>query len=168
MIAPDDKIGVTTRYREGPAELARVLKNLTDAELDAVPSAGGWTIRQIVHHIADGDDIWKLGIKMALGDEQPEFSLGWYTELPQQTWAERWVYNRRSISESLTLLKAVRAHLLQLVACVPDAWSRTVTFRMPGGEVEQVPVGYILQMQGDHLFHHLKRINAILQEQGSS
>ena len=165
MIVPEDKTGVITRYREGPAELEKLLKNLTDADLDAVPARGGWTIRQIVHHIADGDDLWKLGIKMAMGDAQPDFSLRWYQELPQPTWAERWAYSRRPVDASLSLLNAVRTHLIQLVESVPDAWVRAIVVRKQDGELEQVPVGFILQMQGDHLFHHLKRINEILQEQ---
>lgn len=42
--APEDRDDIISRY------------------LDAMPSGGGWTIRQIVHHIVDGDDIWKLCI----------------------------------------------------------------------------------------------------------
>ena len=59
---------VLTRYREGPALLERTLAGLTAAELDAPPRQGGWTIRQIVHHVADGDDLWKVGLKAALGE----------------------------------------------------------------------------------------------------
>lgn len=168
MIAPQDKNGVMASYREGLALLEEVLKNLTDSDLDSAPSAGGWTIRQIVHHIADGDDLWKLGIKMAMGNQQPEFSLEWYKELPQQAWAERWAYNRRSIIESLSLLKAVRTHLLQLLESIPDAWGRVVVVRNPDGEMEQVPVGFVIQMQADHLRHHLKRIKEILHERSST
>ena len=51
MNAPEDRTGTLSRYREGPQQLEEVLMNLTDADLDAKPSRGGWTIRQIVHHI---------------------------------------------------------------------------------------------------------------------
>jgi len=43
--------------------------------------------RQIVHHIADGDDLWKTYIKIALGNEQAEFTLAWYLAFPQTEWA---------------------------------------------------------------------------------
>lgn len=64
-------------------------------ELDLPPLVGGWTIRQIVHHIVDGDDLWKACIKAALGNERGEFSLGWYWSLPQQVRAKRWVCAHR-------------------------------------------------------------------------
>jgi len=168
MIAPEDRLGVMTRFREGPALLEDAVMNLTDADLDATPSGGGWTIRQIVHHVADGDDIWKLGIKMAMGDEQVEFSLGWYRGMSQEAWGDQWAYSRRSLGASLSLLKASRAHVLQLLESVPETWDRAVVVRKPDGEMEQVPVGFIVQMQADHVVHHLERIREILRERGGA
>ena len=86
MKSPTDKDSVIARYIEGPKLLEKALSGLREADLDIVPQKGGWTIRQIVHHIADGDDIWKMGIKQALGNDQSEFSLDWYRELPQDTY----------------------------------------------------------------------------------
>jgi hypothetical protein len=168
MIAPEDQLGVIARYREGPALLEHAVMNLPDADLDAMPSGGGWPIRQIVHHVVDGDDIWKLGIKMAVGNEQVEFALGWYWGMSQQTWGDRWAYGRRSLGASLSLLKANRTHILQLLESVPDAWDRAVVVRKPDGEMEQVPVGFVIQMQADHVLHHIKRIRGILQERGGA
>ena len=74
MNAPEDRDGTISRYREGPALLERAVSGLRDADLDRKPSGGGWSIREIVHHIADGDDIWKMCIKMAIGNEQAEFA----------------------------------------------------------------------------------------------
>ena len=164
MNAPEDRDRAISRFREGPILLERTVMDLKDSELDLKPSGGGWSIRQIVHHIVDGDDIWKLCVKMAIGNEQAEFSLGWYGLQTQDTWADRWAYSQRSIGTSLSLLKATREHVLQLLASVPEAWDRAVAVRTPKGEIEKVPVGFVIQMQGDHVFHHLERIRAILQE----
>ena len=168
MNAPEDQLGVIARYREGPALLEDAVMGLTDADLDATPSGGGWTIRQIVHHVADGDDIWKLCIKMAVGTEQAEFALGWYRAAPQQAWVDRWAYSRRSLGASLSLLKASRTHILQLLESVPDAWNRAVAVRKPDGAMEQVPVGFVVQMQADHVLLHIARIRGILQERGGA
>lgn len=110
--APEDRDGTITRYREGLTLLERAVADLQDADLDAMPSAGGWTIGQIVHHIVDGDDIWKLCIKMAIGNEQSEFALGWYCAQPQELWGDRWAYTRRPIDVSLSLFKATSSHIL--------------------------------------------------------
>lgn len=167
MKSPIERDSVIARYKEGPALLERALFGLQDADLDALPSKGGWTIRQIVHHIVDGDDLWKLCIKIALGNEQSEFTLDWYRTLPQTDWADRWAYAQRSLDVSLALLKATRAHILQLLEQVPDGWSRSVEFRKADGETVRVPVGYVVEMQADHIVHHVNQILAIRKEFGA-
>jgi uncharacterized damage-inducible protein DinB len=151
---------------EGPLLLERALAGIQDSDLDAPPSLGSWTIRQIVHHIVDGDDLWKTCIKVALGNEQAEFSLEWYWALPQEVWAQRWAYERRSLDESLALLKASRCHIAQLLKQVPDGWDRSVVFRKSNGETERMPVGAVVEIQADHLVHHVNRIQAIRSEGG--
>jgi uncharacterized damage-inducible protein DinB len=168
MDAADSQASIVARYVEGPAQLEQALVGLQDADLDAPPAQGGWTIRQIVHHIVDGDDIWKLYIKAALGNEQGEFTLEWYGVVPQDIWADRWAYAGRPIHVSLALLQATRAHVTQLLAHVPDAWSRSITLRRPSGETTRLTVGAVVAMQADHLQHHLRRILAIREERSGA
>ena len=164
MRPPDDQKKILELFKQGPRILENALADLSDNELDYVPSNGGWTIRQIVHHIADGDDLWKASIKIALGNEQAEFTLQWYSALPQVEWAKRWSYENRSIDVSLALLRAIRGHILQLLEYAPDGWTKSVQFRNSSGEIEVVPVGFVIQMQADHVVHHVDRIMAIRQE----
>ncbi len=166
MNVTEDRDRALSRFREGPTLLEQTVSGLQDSELDFKPHEGGWTIRQIVHHIVDGDDIWKFGVKMALGNDQAEFSLGWYSCQSQDTWADRWAYNNRPIGTSLSLLKAIRGHVLQLLTSVPEAWDRTVVVRTQQEKIEKVTVGFVIQMQADHLYHHLERIRSILRERG--
>jgi hypothetical protein len=164
MKPPKDQNSVLPRYMDGPTILDRSLAGLKDADLDATPSQGGWTIRQIVHHIVDGDDLWKTCIKIALGNEQAEFTLEWYRALSQEEWADHWAYTRRSLDASLALLKANRNHILQLLEQIPDGWYRSVEFRKPNGEIEPIPVGYVVEIQADHVEHHVNRILSIRRE----
>ena len=167
MNPTSDRDAVLTRYMEGPALLERALAGLQNAELDAPPLQGGWTIRQIVHHVVDGDDLWKAGIKAALGNEGGEFTLEWYWSVPQQeAWAESWGYAHRSLDSSIALFRAIRDHVAQLMDQVPDAWGRTIEVRKPNGEVETVSAGFIVEMQADHLEHHVTRILALRREGG--
>jgi len=162
MKSPANRDSVIARYIEGPTLLERALSGLKEADLDTTPSKGGWTIRQIVHHIVDGDDIWKICIKQALGNDQSEFSLDWYRVMPQDVWADRWAYALRSVDVSLALLKANRDNVMQLLELVPDGWNRTVRFREPNGKIEIVPVGFVIEMQANHVVHHIQQIEAIL------
>ena len=168
MNSPEDRDRTLSQFREGPILLEHTVMGLRDSELDFKPSGGGWSVRQIVHHIVDGDDIWKFGVKMAIGNEQAEFSLGWYSSQTQDTWGDRWAYKQRSIGASLSLLKAIREHVLQLLTSVPEAWDRVVVVRTQQEKIEKVTVGFVIQMQADHLFHHLERIRAILREGGGA
>jgi uncharacterized damage-inducible protein DinB len=159
-----DRVTILDRFKKGPATLENVLQGLSERELDAVPEQGGWTIRQIVHHIADGDDLWKIGIKMALGNEQAEFRLDWYWAFSQDEWTARWAYTRRPLDKSLAFIKACRNHIMELIEYVPNAWDKSVKVPTRDGNIEIITVGAVIEMQADHVMHHVKRIKAILAE----
>lgn len=161
-----DQATILAQYADGPAQLEQSVRALSDSDLDWTPSSGGWSIREIVHHIADGDDIWTVGIKMALGNDQAEFHLDWYWPIPQTTWASNWTYAKRPVHTSIALLKATRANVLDLLVQRADAWERSVNLREPNGEITRVSVGFILEMQASHVFHHIKRIEEIRREHG--
>lgn len=162
-----DQSSLLSRYLQGPELLEQAIAGLRDAELDASPSQGGWTIRQIIHHVVDGDDLWKIGIKAALGNEEGEFTFEWYWGLPQDTWADRWAYAQRPVEVSLALLRATRAHIAELLERVPDAWSRSIRVRTRQG-TERVSVSKVIEMQTDHVVHHVERIAAIRAERGDA
>jgi len=162
-----DQRSLLSRYLQGPALLEQAVADLGDGDLDAALSQGGWTIRQIVHHVVDGDDLWKTCIKAALGNEEGEFTLEWYWGLPQDTWADRWGYAHRPLDVSLVLFRAIRAHVAQLLEQVPDGWSRSVSVRTPQG-TERVSVQFVIEMQTEHVAHHVERIAAIRAGRGDA
>jgi len=157
---PEGPLTTLARYADGPAQLDAALANLNEADLDWGPAEGGWTIRQIVHHIADGDDLWGACVKMALGS-QTGFSLQWYWAKPQDQWSEVWHYADRAIAPSLALFRANRGQIVQLVEQVPDAWCRHMAMTMPDGREKQVTVGDILTMQARHALGHIADIRGI-------
>jgi hypothetical protein len=156
----DDPLVVLKRYEEGPAELTAALAGLKEADLDLGPPAGGWTIREIAHHIADGDDLWGACVKMALGS-QTGFSLQWYWAKSQTEWAEVWHYVDRDLEPSLALLRANRAHIVQLVEQVPNAWNCRMQMNKPDGSGQTITVGDIIDMQARHALGHVADIRAI-------
>jgi hypothetical protein len=66
-----------------------------------------------VHHITDGDDLWKTFIKQAISNLGSEFSLEWYWQMPQVDWAGEWTYEDRPIEPYLALLRANRNDIKQ-------------------------------------------------------
>jgi hypothetical protein len=157
-----------TRYADGPAQLQAAIARLNEPELDAAADAESWTIRQIVHHIVDGDDIFKLCIKMALGKGQPAFDLQWYWDMPQTRWAELWAYGERAIGPSLALFSANRCHTVELSQKIPDAWERSIVIRGTIVEEhrsmeERVTVAQVIEQGCDHLEGHIEDIRKIRQ-----
>src|SRR5512139_1637984 len=120
-------------YADGPARLEAALSGLTDSELDLSLARDAWSIRQIVHHIVDGDDLWKVCIKAALGNSDGLFTLQWYWEKPQMEWAGSWDYAGRKIESSLTLLDANRHHIVELLEHIPEALEKSIQLQPPHG-----------------------------------
>ncbi len=159
----DDPTTILARYADGPAQLEAVIADLTDAELDLAQSDDSWTIRQIVHHVVDGDALWQVCVKAALGNSQGVFSLQWYWDVPQDTWVESRNYAGRAIEPSLALFHANRRHLVQLMEQIPDAWQGHIVIQWPNEQEEQVTVGWVIEMQTDHAVAHIEDIRLIRQ-----
>jgi len=161
MDSSHDQPVILKQYVDGPELLETAIAGLDDSQLDARRPQGGWSIRQIVHHIVDGDDVWKWCIKAALGNDGGEYSLAWYWVQPQDMWADRWAYSTRSVDVSLTLFRANRKHVIQLLEHVPGAWQRSLQFPTSDGGMKTLTVGDAVQIQAEHVPHHIKQISAI-------
>ena len=151
------------QYADGPAQLEGAIAGLAEAGLDAASSADSWSIRQIVHHVADGDDIWKTCIKMALGNSQGVFNLLWYWAMPQNAWAEKWNYAGRAIEPSLALFRANRCHVVQLMQQIPEAWEGHALLKQRDGQETEITVGEVIENQVRHVVQHVNDIRAIRQ-----
>ena len=149
------------QYADGPAQLEAALIGLTESDLNLAQTSDSWTIRQIVHHLADGDDIWKICIKAALGNSEGLFSLQWYWDKPQTEWAENWKYANRSTEPSLALFRANRHHIVGLVQQTPDAWEKSIRLKWPDREEGRITIGDVLGMHVRHVVGHIDDIQMI-------
>jgi uncharacterized damage-inducible protein DinB len=154
------------RYVGVVDRLEASVHDLGEMGLDLSLSPESWTIRQVVHHVVDGDDIWKINIKAALGRPERVLSVQWYWDVPQDAWAETWGYADRALSPSLDLLRASRRHIVQILGQLPGSLDRSATFRWPSGEVTRLTVGDLVAMQTDHVSHHTGDIRAIREMYG--
>ncbi len=153
-----DREAIIASYADGPNQLEAAIAGLSERELDIAERDGTWTIRQIVHHVADGDDIWKVFIKRAIGNPGGEFDLGWYWAMPQDEWVKSWAYAGREIGPSLALFRASRGHIVQLLEHIPEAWERSLLVRWSEGEQQEVKVGWVVKMQAEHVPGHVDDI----------
>ena len=156
----DDEI--ISNYGACPRQLEDAISGLSETDFNLKERADSWTIRQIIHHIVDGDDAWKLFIKQAIGHPNSEFFLDWYWQVPQDQLVERWNYQSRPIEPSLALFQANRAHIVQLLHHTPDGMKKQLLVRWPTEIGEQMmEVRWILKGQTQHVLEHIAEISRI-------
>lgn len=157
---------VIANYGNGPSQLEAAIIGLSETNLDIGPRAESWTIRKIIHHIADGDDIWKSFIKQAIGNPGGEFLLDWYWLLPQDEWAKQWDYQARLIDPSLVMFRANRSHIVQLLRHTPEVMEKSLRVRWPKRGEQDVSVGWVVEMQTQHVIDHVADIGKIRKAHG--
>ena len=93
-----------------PADLRKTVNGLTDTQLDTRYRPGGWTIRQVVHHLPDSHMNSFIRFKWALTEDRPEIKA--YFE---DRWAELPDYSVTPVSASLDLLEALHQRWVALL-----------------------------------------------------
>jgi hypothetical protein len=110
------------RYRDGYAAVERALEGVTDDELDRPGPDGGWSARQVAHHLADSEARAFVRLRRLIAEDEPVI-LGY----DEPEYARRLHYDR-PIGSSLGVLRTVREASLELLeALTPDEWERSGT-----------------------------------------
>jgi hypothetical protein len=113
-------------YREGHSEVARALDGITPEELDR-SADGGWTPREIVHHLADSEMMSAIRIRRLLTEEEPV--IHGYDE---QAFA-RMLTTDRPIEPSLQAMRWARETTAQLLERMTEEdWRRVGTHTESG------------------------------------
>lgn len=135
-----------TLYLRGGDDVADALAGLAETGLDLARTPEEWSIRQIVHHLAEMDAMHLMMVTSALAQSGGLFIRNHYDLESQNRWAETLIFKERAIEPSLTLMKAVRQHLAQLFQHIPDHWNRSVLLKFANeeGEGNEVTVGAVL------------------------
>jgi hypothetical protein len=159
---PLDPAEVLARFEAAPFELEALLGDLPASRLQTEAHPGGWTLAQVIHHIADGDDLWKACILAGLGEAAPVFSLEWYWSLPQDQWSRAWLYASRPVADSLAVFRANRSITAAILAGTAHWWELQVTIRSRGGALETTTLLDVVVDQADHARQHIEEIRQAL------
>jgi hypothetical protein len=149
------------RYLQLPNRLEAAIAGLSESDLDLRVDEG-WTIRQCVHHVVEGEYIWQLNLRAIVGTDGIVFPSAWYFALPQEEWVKRWAYDKRPLEPSLALYRAGTWDLVELLRNVPDAWDHFGRITFPGKQEETCgTVREIVEMNIRHVGQHVEEIQAI-------
>lgn len=156
---------VTTQQRaqflnevaQTPVNLRAAVKGLTDAQLDTPYRDGGWTPRQVVHHMADSHMNALIRFKLALTEENPTVKL--YAE---SLWANL-ADAKLPIETSLIILDQVHHRWDTVLRDLNEAeWART--FNHPENGVRRLD--QVLALYAWHGRHHVAHITELRKQKG--
>lgn len=141
-----------------PERLRAAVTDLTVAQLETPYREGGWSVRQVVHHIPDSHLHSYIRFKLALTEEQPTIKP--YNE---SRWAELTDARTGPVETSLGLLEQLHERwVLLLRALSPDDFART--FQHPERGIVSLDAN--LAMYAWHGAHHVAHIESLRQRLG--
>ena len=123
----DDRKKLIEQYRRGYEEVADALLKITSEELDVKPGPKKWSVREIVHHLADSEMIAAARLRYLLGQDRPTIH-----GYDQDEFARRLYYDRPH-EVSLELFRIVRESTAEILdRLTPAEWVREGTHTEAG------------------------------------
>jgi hypothetical protein len=162
----DKNIIVTSEMRnefintieELSAELRKEVEPLNDEQLNTSYREGGWTVKQVVHHLPDSHLNSYVRFKLALTENNPTIKT--YEE---HLWAELKDCFQTPVSVSLTLLESLHTRWAVLLRSLTDEeFNKTIQHPEWGN----ISLNTMLAMYAWHCKHHLAHITELKKRMG--
>jgi uncharacterized damage-inducible protein DinB len=137
-----------------PQHLENAINNLDEAQLNTPYRPGGWTVKQLVHHVADSHINSFTRFKLGLTENNPTIK-----PYEQDEWVKLADVQDVPVNVSLTLLHALHTRLTVLLKNIKgDEWERTVVHPEHG---RQMSLWFLLGMYAWHSRHHTAQVTAL-------
>lgn len=138
---------------EIPDKLRQAIDGLNVEQLNTSYRPGGWTLQQVVHHLADAEMNAYIRFRRGLTEEQP--LAGTFRE---DLWAELNDYMDTPVETSTLILEALHSRFVKLLVNLkPTNFARSVTSPTHGTMTLDVAVQRFLW----HDLHHIAQINSL-------
>jgi hypothetical protein len=148
-VLTEERKTLIERYRDGYAAVVEALLKITPDELDVKPGPGRWSVRDIIHHLADSEMIAAARLRFLLAQDRPTIQ-----GYDQNEFARRLYYDRPH-EASLELFRVVRQSTAELLdRLTPAEWIRE------GTHTEAGPYGVEawLRTYAEHAHKHARQI----------
>lgn len=154
----DVRHALIDRIAAAPAGLRAAVAGLSDDQLDTRYRPEGWTVRQVVHHVADSHINSYVRFKLTLTEDRP--TIRTYHEAE---WGELEDARTFDIGVSLDLLEALHARWTGwLETLTPEEWER----RLDHPEWGEMTLDQLLSMYAWHGEHHAAHIARLREREG--
>ncbi len=156
-ISADMRTAAIAAIADMPARMRDAVRGLSEAQLDTPYRPGGWTVRQVVHHVPDSHLNAYIRVKLALTEDNPTikpYDQDAFAQLPDQ---------KLPIDVSLSLLDALHTRWMTVLRALR---SEQFGRRLVHPEIGQISVDYLVQMYGWHSRHHVAHITRLREREG--
>jgi uncharacterized damage-inducible protein DinB len=143
---------------QAPANIRTAIGGLSQQQFDTPYRDGGWTVRQVVHHVPDSHLNAYTRFKLALTEDEPTIK-----PYAEDRWAELADTKSTPVEVSLVLLESLHERWVRLLRSLqPQDWKRT--FRHP--ELGTVSLEKNLALYAWHGRHHVAHITSLRERNG--
>ena len=137
-----------------PMHLENAILNLDDMQLETPYREGGWTIKQVVHHVADSHMNAYIRFKLGLTEDKPVIK-----PYDESAWAEMIDTKKIPINVSLTLLHALHVRWLEILKNMSGSdLEKTV---IHPEHKKEMTIWELLGMYAWHGKHHVAHITGL-------
>jgi hypothetical protein len=142
-----------------PGNVSAAVEGLTGAQLDTPYRAGGWSVRQVVHHLADSHLHAYARLRLALTEDTPTIR-----PYDQDAWANLSDAKSGPLEPSLRMIEGLHERWVALVEGLPaEAFARS--FMHPEMD-DKVSIDVLLAMYAWHGRHHVAHITSLRKREG--
>ena len=144
--------------RRLPERLRAAVSGLSAAQIDTPYREGGWTVRQVVHHLADSHANSVIRFKLALTEDWPTIK-----PYDEAAWARLADSAALAIDGSLVFLDALHARWVALLESLTDADFEKGFVHPENG---RQTLGMALAIYDWHSRHHVAHITSLREREG--
>jgi uncharacterized damage-inducible protein DinB len=156
----DQKVEWMADIKFLPLQLENAVLNLDESQLHIPYREGGWTVQQVVHHVADSHMNAYIRFKVGLTEDNPTIKP--YNE---KLWAEFSDVQKLPINISLTLLHALHLRWYETLKYVTDEqWNNRTVFHPE--HKKTMRLWYLLGLYAWHGKHHVAHVNSLRERMG--
>jgi len=148
-----DRAELIGQIAEAPARMREAAAGLTEAQLDTPYRPGGWTARQVIHHVPDSHLNAYIRFKLALTEDQPTIKP--YDEV---RWAELADTQITPVETSLALLESLHERWVNVLRSMTSAeFARNLNHPEHG----LISLDWMLADYAWHGRHHVGHVKAV-------
>ena len=153
VVSPEARRLHIQELAAAPVRFREAVRGLTDAQLDTPYRPGGWTVRQVVHHVADSHINAYVRFRLALTEDEPTIK-----PYEQTRWADLRDATTMPVEVSLELIDSLHRRWVVLLDSLRDAdFGR----RLRHPELGVLRLDTYLASYAWHCRHHVAHITSL-------